>query len=112
MAEENDFQPRPGRIRSSRSQRAKPSAVQSETAGKLGISASYLSEIEKGRKNPTLELVEKYAEIFKIPASSIMFFAENMGRGGAYEAARSAVAGKIVSLMQFLESRAERANAD
>ncbi|MCW2114079.1 hypothetical protein M2210_006013 [Bradyrhizobium elkanii] len=25
MAEENDFQPRPGRIRSSRAQRAKPS---------------------------------------------------------------------------------------
>ena len=32
MAEENDFQPRPGRIRSSRSQRAKPFIAQALAA--------------------------------------------------------------------------------
>jgi transcriptional regulator with XRE-family HTH domain len=42
---------------------------QSEMAEKLGISKSYLSEIEHDRKRPTLDLVEKYAEIFKIPVS-------------------------------------------
>ncbi len=85
---------------------------QSDVAAALGVSASYISEVEKGRKKPTLELVEKYAESFHIPASSIMYFSENMGKGKAVEGARTAVAGKILKLMQFLESRSERVNAD
>ena len=79
---------------------------QSEMAEKLKISKSYLSEIEGGKKKPTLELVERYSEVFKIPVSSIMFFSENMNKSGAYERARGIVARKIISLMQFLEERA------
>ncbi len=82
---------------------------QSEVAEKIGISKSYLSEIEKGTKKPTLELVEKYAGLFQVPASSIMFFSENMNKDRAYEKARGFVAGKIIKLMQFLEERSERA---
>jgi transcriptional regulator with XRE-family HTH domain len=75
---------------------------QSEMAEKLGISKSYLSEIESGRKKPTLDLIDKYSEIFKVPVSSIMFFSENMNNTKAFEKARGIVAKKIISLMQFL----------
>jgi len=85
---------------------------QTKAAKKLGISNSYLSEIEKGHKRPTLDLIEQYASLFKIPKSSIMFFAENLGRRDRFDTARIAVAGKIVSLMQFLEARSGRAHAD
>ena len=84
---------------------------QSEVAEKLGMSNSYLSEIEKGIKKPTLELVEKYAVLFQVPASSIMFFSENMNKGVSYEKARGFVASKIISLMQFLEEKAGRVKA-
>lgn len=85
---------------------------QSEMAEKLKISKSYLSEIEGGKKKPTLELVERYSELFKIPVSSIMFFSENMNKSGAYEKARGIVARKIISLMQFLEERAGEVAAE
>lgn len=85
---------------------------QTEAADKLGISKSYLSEIEKGHKRPTLDIIDRYSEIFDIPASSIMFFSENMNRSGAYEKARTLVASKIVSLMKFLEDRSGRAHVD
>ena len=85
---------------------------QSEMAEKLKISKSYLSEIEGGKKKPTLELVERYSEVFKIPVSSIMFFSENMNKSGAYEKARGIVARKIISLMQFLEERAGEVAAE
>ena len=85
---------------------------QSEVAEKLGMSSSYLSEIEKGTKKPTLELVEKYAALFQVPASSILFFSENMNNGQTYEKARGFVAGKIISLMQYLEEKAERVKAN
>ncbi len=82
---------------------------QNAAAEKLGISKSYLSEIESGSKEPTLQLVQKYAEAFKIPASSILFFAENFQAPGRRASAQRLVAGKVLALMQFLEARAEDA---
>lgn len=78
---------------------------QSEAAEKLGISKSYLSEIEGSRKKPSLDLIEKYSSTFNIPISSIMFFSEQMESGKAFEGARSLVASKVVSLLKFLEAR-------
>ena len=40
--------------------------TQAELAPKLEISRPYLCEIEKGGKKPTLDLIYKYAEVFKI----------------------------------------------
>ena len=50
--------------------------TQSELAESLGISRSYISEIESNNKTPTLEVLQKYSDVFDIPLSSIMLFAE------------------------------------
>lgn len=84
---------------------------QKEAADLLGVSTSYLSEIEKGRKVPTLDIVQRYSDKFALPISSIMFFAESV-EGGSFDRARSIVAGKMLSLMQFLEARSEPADAN
>ncbi len=47
-----------------------------QLAGKLGISATYLSEIENNRKKPTLDILLKYAECFQVKLSTILFFDE------------------------------------
>ena len=44
----------------------------------LGISASYLSEIENGKRQPSLELLRKYAEIFDMKLSSLILLSENL----------------------------------
>ncbi len=49
---------------------------QTKLSDEIGLSKSYISEIENEKKKPTLEIIEKYAKIFKIPASTIMLFAE------------------------------------
>ena len=49
-----------------------------DLAKKLSISQSYLSEIENGKKKPSLELIEKYSEVFKIKPSTILFFSEEI----------------------------------
>lgn len=87
---------------------------QAELAEKLGISKSYMSEIEKGTKSPTVELINKYAEVFGIPASSILFFSENMNKphaAGTAQQARRFVAAKIIKLLQFLDERGGHAHA-
>lgn len=83
---------------------------QKQVAELLDVSTSYLSEIEKGRKTPTLDIVQRYSDKFGIPVSSIMFFAESV-EGGTFDRARSIVAGKMLGLMQFLEARSEQVDA-
>lgn len=85
---------------------------QKQVAERLDISTSYLSEIEKGHKTPSLDLIQRYSDIFGLPVSSIMFFAESVEDGGAFDHARSFVAGKMVGLMQFLEARSGRVHAE
>jgi len=52
----------------------------SEMAKKLGMSASYLSEIENGKKAPPLDLINRFAEIFKTTPSAILFFSEEISK--------------------------------
>lgn len=61
-----------------------------EMSLELGISASYLSEIENNKKQPSLELLQKYADIYDIRLSSLILLSENMeeaeknGKGTAF----------------------------
>ena len=50
----------------------------SEMSSELGISASDLSEIENNKKQPSLELLQKYADIYGIRLSSLILLSENM----------------------------------
>ena len=52
--------------------------IQKEVAELLRISKSHISEIESGKKTPTLAVLERYASVFEVPVSSIFFFSENM----------------------------------
>ena len=49
-----------------------------DMAKELGISASFLSEIEKGKKQPTLKLLKKFSEVFNITISAVLRFSENL----------------------------------
>lgn len=88
---------------------------QKDLAEKLGLSSSHVSEIENGNKTPSLEVVQKYAALFKIPVSSIMFFSEQIegsSRKSAIESrAKNAIASKIISLLKAIELRTETSDA-
>ncbi len=48
-----------------------------EMSSKLGISPSYLSEIENNKKSPSLDLLERYSKIYGIKVSSLILMSEN-----------------------------------
>ncbi|ENU4057525.1 TPA: helix-turn-helix transcriptional regulator [Acinetobacter baumannii] len=78
---------------------------QSDLSIKLGISNSYLSEIEKGKKKPSLDILEKYSEQFDMPLSSLLFFSEKLDEGQPLSIAtkfKLASAKKIIRLMEWL----------
>ena len=79
---------------------------QIELAKRLGVSNSYLSEIETGLKTPGVDLLEKYAEVFKMPVSSIMLFSETMNSDRtAGDKLRIAAADKILRLLEWIDER-------
>jgi transcriptional regulator with XRE-family HTH domain len=85
---------------------------QKDLAAKFHISNSYMSEIESGVKEPTLELLQKYSRIFEIPMSSILFFSESINNPDATrDKTRRYVSKKILSLLDFIALRSGRAHA-
>ncbi|MFB2768076.1 helix-turn-helix transcriptional regulator [Pelatocladus sp. BLCC-F211] len=85
---------------------------QKELAEKLGISKSYLSEIESGKKIPTLDLLNRYSEFFDIPVSSIMFFSESLNKDVRTEKLRMFVSSKILAILNFIAERSAHTYAE
>lgn len=82
---------------------------QIDLAKEIGISKSYLSEIESGKKPVTLELLNKYSVLFDIPVSSLVFFSENIGRSNLSSTKfKKVVASKIINVMEWFVERNDK----
>jgi transcriptional regulator with XRE-family HTH domain len=79
---------------------------QTGLATKLGVSKSFLSEIESGKKRPSLELLSQYAAEFDVPVSSLLFFAESVADNDAGRPLNK-VAPKVVSLLNWIAAARE-----
>lgn len=57
---------------------------QIEASKKLKISKSYICQIEKGDKKPTLNLIARYAKCFKLTLVGIVFLIVNVKKQKEY----------------------------
>lgn len=73
-----------------------------QVAQRVGLSKSYITELERGDKKVTLEVLQKYADAFNIPVSSLMFFAEQAADASSADKVRMAVAGKVVKMLDWI----------
>lgn len=78
---------------------------QAEVAVLIGVTKPYVSEIETGKKIPSLQVIEDYADAFEIPMSSLMFFVENLESGQSVELARGVIAEKVLSILEFVAQK-------
>ena len=49
-----------------------------ELADMLEISQSYVSELENNKKQPTIEILDKYEKVFGMKKSTLFLFAESL----------------------------------
>ncbi|MCX7110696.1 MAG: helix-turn-helix transcriptional regulator [Proteobacteria bacterium] len=77
---------------------------QMELAQRLGISRSYLSELESGKKTPSLDLLDSYANAFEIPVSYLLLFCETLDDGVASSKVRSVATEKALKVLNWIES--------
>jgi len=80
---------------------------QVDLAEDLGISKSYLSEIESGHKSISMDILQKYGDIFSVPVSSLLLFSENMNAAKASDKLRLKCANKIIKIMEWVSLRHE-----
>jgi transcriptional regulator with XRE-family HTH domain len=86
--------------------------TQTEAARRIGLSKSYISELETGNKRVTLEVLEKYASAFKIPISSLMLFAEHSQDQKFSEDIRVHVADKVIKMLDWISTISEDSRND
>jgi len=85
--------------------------TQVELSKRLGISNTYLSELETGGKQPQLDLLERYGQLFKMPVSSILLFSETMEqKPRRTDKLRVTAADKILRLLEWLEIKEDVAD--
>ena len=77
---------------------------QTDMAKALDISSSYLSEIENGKKEPSLEILDNYAKEFKTSTSAILFFRDGLNDNSMKSKVKSKIRRKVIQLLQRLEN--------
>lgn len=79
--------------------------TQQELAAELGLSHSYLSQIESNKRTPTLDTIAAFAAHFGIPVSALMFFSEQLKprETGGDKEARLAFGRKFIGFLSRVE---------
>ena len=77
--------------------------TQAEVAKKLDLSKSFISELEAGNRKPSIDVLEKYAESFKLPLSSLLLFSEQVNEDNWQTRSSSLVASKVMKMLEWLE---------
>lgn len=78
---------------------------QAEIAKRLSVAQSMISDIEGGRKNVTMDLLEAYSEAVGVRMSQLLFFAEEIDGQPIARRGRLIVADKVLKLLEKLKPR-------
>ena len=81
-----------------------------ELADLIGISLSYVSELENDKKQPTMEVLDKYAKVFDMKKSTLLLFAEALENYSANTDKKQRVARAGLRLLKILEKVGEFEN--
>jgi transcriptional regulator with XRE-family HTH domain len=81
-----------------------------ELAKKLELSQSYVSELENGKKQPTIEVLDKYAKVFEMKKSTLMLFAESLEGEEIKNDKKQRIARAGMKLLKILEKVGEFEN--
>lgn len=80
-------------------------ASQAELAQDLGLSQSMISEIERGAKSVSIDVLEKYSETLGIRMSQLLFFAEELEDEPVRRRGKLIVASRVLKLLEAMSPK-------
>lgn len=75
---------------------------QAELASELDVSQSMISEVERGAKQVSMDLLERYSEGLGVRMSQLLFFAEELQDEPVRRRGKLLVADKVLRLLEAL----------
>lgn len=72
--------------------------------GTLDLSPSYISDLEAGKRTPSLEVIESYAKFFGIPLSSLFALAEVI-ENPRFDLGKFKLHVKVIEAVNFMNIR-------
>lgn len=75
---------------------------QKQLSERIEISQSMISDVEKGNKSVSMELLEKYSSNLNIRMSELLFFAEEINDGSFLTRGKLIVAPRVIALLDRL----------
>lgn len=79
--------------------------TQAQAAESLGISRSYLSELEAGHKTPSLDLLEVFGKRFEIPVSSLLIVSESFDSKSLSGRVKKSAADKALKFLEWIDAK-------
>lgn len=76
---------------------------QAEMARRLSVTQSLISDVEGGRKNVTIDLLQSYSDAVGIRMSQLLFFAEEIEGQPIARRGQLIVADKVLKLLEKLK---------
>lgn len=76
---------------------------QVEMANRLDVAQSMVSQVEAGRKNVTMDLLEAYSEATGVRMSQLLFFAEEIEGAPIARRGQLIVADKVLRLLEKIK---------
>lgn len=77
-----------------------------DLAIELEVSPSFITDIEKGKKKPSLELVNKYAKVFNTTKSALLFFSEEIENTPQKSKCKLLIRDYMLKFLKALEEKA------
>lgn len=74
-----------------------------QASEKLGVSVSYLSEVERGVKTPSLDVLRAYSSVYGMPLSSIMYFAEQQSKDSGGSNLKRKISSKALRMLEWVD---------
>ncbi|MEM1397275.1 MAG: helix-turn-helix transcriptional regulator [Pseudomonadota bacterium] len=83
---------------------------QGEMASAVGVSQSVISEVERGHKSVSMDLLERYAVALNVKMSSLLFFAEELEGVPTPTRGKTIIARKVLEFLDGIAPKEKTAN--
>lgn len=77
--------------------------TQAELAALLGVSQAMVSEIERGVKDVSMDMLDRYATALNVRKSQLMFFAEEIDGEPPQRKGKLLIADKVLKILQAIK---------
>ncbi|WP_175969668.1 helix-turn-helix domain-containing protein [Burkholderia sp. BCC0322] len=81
---------------------------QKEVSARTGVVEPTISMLESGKRQPSVEMLQKYADAFSVPMSSILFLAEQLASPPIQRPVSKTIHKTVIQILNWIADKHEQ----